>query len=221
VSDAPAPRPTHRERDEARRGGGLGRVARAVVAPVISGAVGAVVFLIMIQGSFRKGHTTLDFNHVLGTMIQGETQEVGSTDSALGVIGDSVGPTGLWATIICGIALMVVHEAVVTRVVRRHWLIQAVPLWIITSLAVGVLYTSLADARFDTPIGFFGVDAGSLTPLVILLCSLGFALVGSRAHDLATTAAWWEKRPDPLAEGNLEEVAGIEPVRGAPATAPD
>jgi len=218
VSDAPTPGPTRRERDETRRGGGLARAARVVVAPVISGAVGAVVFLIMIQGSFREGRTTLDFNHVLGTMIAGETQEVGSTDSALGVIGDSVGPTGLWATIFSGIALMVVHEVAVTRVVRRHWLIQAVPLWVITSLAVGVLFTSLADARFDTPIGFFGVDAGGLTPLVIVLSSLGFAVIGARAHDLATTAAWWEKRPDPLAEANLEDVAGLP---SAPTATPE
>jgi hypothetical protein len=193
-----------------RREGTLGRMARAVVAPIVSGAVGAIVFLIMIQGSFRREHTTLDFNHVLGTMVAGETEEIGQTDEALGVVGDSVGPTGLWTTIACSIALMMIHELVITRLVRRRWLIQAIPLAALTILAVGVLFTSLADARFDTPIGLFGVDAGGRTPLVIVLCSIGFAVVGARAHDLATHAWWWEKRPDPLAEGRLEEVAGMD-----------
>jgi hypothetical protein len=193
-----------------RADGALGRVARSVVAPIVSGAAGAIVFLIMIQGAFRRDYTTLDFNHVLGVMVAGETEEIGRTDEALGVVGDSVGPAGLWTTIACAIALMVVHELLITRLVRRHWLVQAVPLAGLTILAVGVLYTALADARFDTPIGLFGVDAGGMTPLVIALCSIGFAVVGARAHDLATGAWWWEPRPDPLAEGRLEEVAGIE-----------
>ena len=193
------------------RGEGLARAVRAAVAPVLSGAAGAIVFLIMIQGAFRQGYTTLDFNHVLGTLIQGQSVEVGTTDEALGVIGDSVGPTGLWATILCGIGLMVVHELVITRLVRRPWPIQAIPLSALTILAVGVLYTGLADARFDTPIGFFGTDAGDLTPLVIVLCSIGFAIIGARVHKLSTRASWWEPRPDPFAEARLEDVGPVVP----------
>ncbi len=192
-------------------GGSLGRLARAVVAPLLSGFVGAVVFLVMMQGSFHRGHTDLDFNHVLGTLVQGDAREVGSTDEALGVIGDTVGPTGLWSTIIGGVLLMVIHELVIVRVVRRPWLVQAVPLAILTMLAVGVLFCGVASARFDTPIGIFGADAGGITPLVIVLSSIGFAIVGARVHDLARNAAWWEERPDPMAE-RLEEVAGIEPA---------
>lgn len=205
---------TRRERDEVRRGGGMARLARVLVAPVVSGAVGALVFLIMIQGSFRKGHTTLDFNHVLGTLVAGETEEIGRTNEALGIVGDSAGPTGFWVTLLGAIVLMAVHEAVVTRLVRRGWLVRAVPLAVLTSLAVGVLFTLVADARFDTPIGFFGSDAGGLTPLVIVLCSVGFAVVASRAHELATTATWWEPRPDPMADADLETVAGIAPIGG-------
>jgi hypothetical protein len=192
-------------------GGSLGRLARAVVAPLLSGFVGAVVFLVMIQGSFHRGHTDLDFNHVLGTLIEGDAQEVGSTDEALGVIGDTVGPTGLWSTIVGGVLLMVIHELVIVRLVRRSWLAQAVPLAVLTMLAVGVLFCGVASARFDTPIGLFGADAGGMTPLVIVLSSIGFAVVGARVHDLARNAAWWEERPDPMAE-RLEEVAGIEPA---------
>lgn len=191
-------------------GGSLGRVTRAVVAPIVSGAVGAIAFLIMIQGSFRKGYTDLDFNHVLGTLIEGDAREIDRATDALGVVGDTVGPTGLWATVVLGISVMAVHELVVTRLVRRHWTIQAIPLAVLTMLAVGLLFCGLASRRFDTPTGLFGVDAGGITPIVIVVSSAGFALVGARVHDLATRAAWWEERPDPLAQSALEEVAGID-----------
>lgn len=187
----------------------VARVARAVAAPLISGSVAAIIFLVMIQGAFRRGHTTLDFNHVLGTMVAGEATEVGRADEALGVVGDSVGPTGLWATIVGGIALMAIHELVIVPLVRRHWLAQAVPLALLTMLAVGVVFASAADARFDTPIGLFASDAGERGVLVVVLCSIGFAVVGARAHDLARRAWWWEPRPDPLAGADLEDVAGF------------
>lgn len=198
-------------------GGVLGRAARTLLAPAIGGAVGAIVFLVMIQGSFRKGYTTLDFNHVLGTMIRGEAGETGRTDEALGVIGDSAGPTGLWSTLALGIGLMLVHELVIVRLVRRHWVVQAIPLALLTVAAVGLLFTALADARFDTPIGLFGTDAGAMTPLVIVLCSVGFAVVGARVQALATGVAWWRRRPDPLADSRLEDVAGLGTPERPPA----
>ena len=76
-------------------------------------------------------------------------------------------------------------------------------------LAVGVVFASAADARFDTPIGLFASDAGERGVLVVVLCSIGFAVVGARAHDLASRAWWWEPRPDPLAGADLEDVAGF------------
>lgn len=192
------------------RGGWLARAARMVAAPVISGSVGAIVFLVMIQGSFRKDHTTLDFNHVLGTLISGETAEAGGTTEALGVVGDRVGPTGLLATVLGGIALMVIHELVITRLVRRHWLVQAIPLWVLTVIAVGVVFPAAADARFDTPTGLLGTDAGSLGPLVILLSSAGFALVGARIHALAAGARWWQPHHEGIGGTSLEQAAGLD-----------
>lgn len=189
--------------------GTLARAARAVAAPVFSGIIGAVVFLIMVQGSFRRGHTDLDFNHVLGTVITGEAPEIGSTDQALGVIGDSVGPTGLYATLAAGIVLMILHGQVITRLVRRHWLIQAIPLGLLTFLALGLVYAPVADARLDTPIGTFGVDAGGMTPLVLLVSALGFAVIASRVHSLMARPEFWEEHHEDL-ERPLEEVAGIE-----------
>ena len=48
------------------------RLARTVTAAsslgvVVAAVLGTAAFLVMIQGAFRKGHTDLDFNHVLGT----------------------------------------------------------------------------------------------------------------------------------------------------------
>ncbi|WP_217914596.1 hypothetical protein [Miltoncostaea marina] len=188
--------------------GPLPRIGRAIAAPLVSGAVGAVVFLIMVQGAFRQGHTTLDFNHVLGTVIQGEAEEVGSTQEALGVIGDTAGPTGLNATLLAGIALMAVHELVTTRLLRRHWLVQAVPLWILTVLALGLVYAPVADARLDTPIGVLGADNGAMTPVVLILSALGFALIAARCYDLLSRASFWRSRGESI-EDALAEMPGV------------
>lgn len=197
-----------REGPDAVPGGPLPRLWRAVAAPVVSGAVAAVVFLIMVQGSFRKGHTSLDFNHVLGTLIEGEAQEVGSTQEALGVIGDSAGPTGFSATIVAGIVLMVIHSLVITRLVRRHWLIQAVPLWLLTVAALGLVYAPYADSQLDTPIGTFGADAGGMTPLVLILSALGFAVTGARCHDLMSRTGFWVSRQESV-EQALADLPGV------------
>ena len=144
-----------------------------------------VVFLIMVQGSFRKGYTDLDFNHVLGTMIKGSAEEETGASEALGVVGDTAGPTGLYATLAGAVVLMLRSTAlVITPLVRRHWAIQGLVLGAVTALVVGLVFCGVADARLDTPTGLFGVDAGGITPVVIVLCSLGFGLVGARCYSL-------------------------------------
>jgi hypothetical protein len=170
-------------------------VLRFIVAAALGGVVAAVVFLIMVEGAFRKGHTTLDFNHVLGTVIAGSAQEIQQTGSALGVVGDSVGPTGLYATFIGGMVLLVVHGLVVVPLLRRrHWLVKGVALGVLTFLVVGLLFTAVADHALDTPIGAFGKEDGGQTPMVLGLCSLGFGIVGARCFDLIAHAGWWEVR---------------------------
>ncbi len=77
----------------------------------MSAVVGAVVFLICIQGSFRQGYTDLDFNHVLGTMIRGYGRGEAGTSDALAVVGDTAGPTGLYATFAGAAVLMAALRA--------------------------------------------------------------------------------------------------------------
>jgi hypothetical protein len=185
-------------------------LGRAALGVAVGALLGAVTFLIMIQGSFRQGYTDLDFNHVLGTMIKGTAEEQSGVSEAFGVIGDSAGPTGLYATFIGAGVLMLVHAVVIHPLVRRHWAIQGLVLGGVTALVVGLVFCGVADARLDTPTGLFGVDAGGLTPLIIVCCSLGFGLVGARCYSLAVSDRWWEAR-EADAAAEIESVGELEP----------
>lgn len=183
---------------------GVPALARAAAGVLIGGCVFAIVFLICAQGSFRRGITDFEFAHVLGTAMQGTAKEETGAQ-ALGVIGDSAGPTALKATVVAGICLMAFHALVITRVVRRGWIVQGLVLGAVTFLALGVIYVPYADARLDTPIGAWGVDQGRMTPVVLAGSSLIAALVGARCYDLAERATWW--RSEPVAVD--EHIAGL------------
>ncbi len=189
-------------------------LARAALGVALGAGVAAVIFLIMIQGCFRQGYTDLDFNHVLGTMIQGSAEEETGVSEAFGVIGDSAGPTGLYATLVGAGVLMLFHALVIHRFVRRHWVVQGLVLGAVTSLVVGLVFCGAADARLDTPTGLFGVDAGGMTPLIIVCCSLGFGLVGARVYSLVMGARWWQVREED-AVAAIESVAELEPAEGS------
>jgi hypothetical protein len=189
-------------------------VARAALGVALSALVAALTFLIMIQGSFRQGYTDLDFNHVLGTMIEGSAEEELGSSEAFGVIGDSAGPTGLYATLIGAGVLMLLHALVIHPLVRRHWAIQGLVLGVVTSLVVGLVFCGVADARLDTPTGLFGVDAGGITPLIIVCCSLGFGLVGARCYSLVVGERWWQEYEED-AVAAIESVAELEPAEAS------
>ena len=186
-------------------------VIRNLIGIAIGAAAGAVVFLVMIQGAFRHGHTDLDFNHVLGTMIRGTAEEVTGQSSALGVVGDSAGPTGLYATLIAAGVLLLLHAIFIAPFVRRAWWVQGLVLGAVTTLVVGLVFCGVADARLDTPTGLFGVDSGGRTPLVIILCSLAFGLVATRCYSLIVSQGWWEDTLEDKAAA-IEAVAELEPA---------
>jgi hypothetical protein len=171
---------------------GFPALARAVAGVLIGGVVTAIVFLICAQGSFRQGITDFDYAHMLGTAIEGTATEESGAE-ALGVIGDSAGPTALWTTIIAGIVLLAFHALVVARFVRRGWVIKGIALGIVAFIAIGVIYIPYVDARLDTPVGPWGVDQGGMTPLVFLGSSLIACIAGARCYDLAERASWWEE----------------------------
>lgn len=187
---------------------GVPALARGVAGVVIGGVVTAAVFLICVQGSFHEGITDFDFSHVLGTAIEGTaTEQTGA--QALGVIGDSAGPTALWTTIACGIVLLAFHGLVIVRLVRRGWVVQGLVLALVLFLAIGLIFVPCVDARLDTPIGPWGADQGGWTPVVFAGSSVIAALVGARCYDLAERASWW--RPEPVAvDEQLAELTGVD-----------
>jgi hypothetical protein len=183
------------------------RIGRFVVGVVVGAAAGAATFQIMFQGSFHKGYTDLDFNHVLGTGVKGTTLKETQAREALGLVGDSAGPIGLYATLIGAAALLTLY-GLVTRRVHRHWAIQGLGLGVVTFLVTGLVYPPIADARQDEfAVGLFGVDAGGFTVVVLLLSSLGFGLVAARCFDLITSAHWWV--PDEPEEDEVAAVTGV------------
>lgn len=184
-------------------------VARAAVAVVLGAVVGTVLFLIMVQGSFRQGYTDLDFNHVLGTLVQGTAEEETGTTDAFGVIGDTAGPSGLYATLAGAAVLMALYALALSFLARRPWPIEGLALGVVTFLVVGLVVCGVADARLDTPTGLFGIDSGGMTPVVLGISALGFGLVGARCYDLVTGAAWWEPQVEDRAAA-IESVAELE-----------
>jgi hypothetical protein len=190
-------------------------IGRFVVGVVVAAAVGAAVFLVMIQGSFHKGYTDLDFNHVAGTAVKGTTLRETQEREALGIVGDSAGPIGLYSVLVGAIVLLAVY-GLVTRVVHRHWAIQGLGLGVVTFLVVGLIVAPAFDARQDEArTGLFGVDAGGFTAVVLGLSALGFGLVAARCYHLIDSADWWEPRESTVDEvfevvGEVEEEPSLE-----------
>jgi hypothetical protein len=190
-------------------------IGRFVVAVAVAAAIGAVVFLVMVQGSFHKGYTDLDFNHVAGTAVKGTTLRQTQEREALGIIGDSAGPTGLYSVLIGAVVLLTVY-GLVTRVVRRHWTIQGLGLGVVTFLLLGLAFGPISDARQDEAhTGLFGVDAGGFTVVVLGLSALGFGLVAARCYDLIDSVDWWEASESTVDEvfeavGDVEEEPSLE-----------
>lgn len=186
----------------------VSQALRMLAAVVISGAVAALTFLLMIQGAANRGYTDLRFNRGLGEAVGARGRETRS-DEALGIIGDPTGPRGFYASIVAGILLLAVHGLVIDRIARRPWYVEAIPLWILTYLLLALVYGPLVDSRAsDVPGGLFFAEASSGTPWVVLACALGFALVGSRCYSLIRGARWWEEKDEGLHEGLAAIILG-------------
>lgn len=183
-------------------------IGRRIAAVIIGGIAAGLLFLIMVQGSFRQGYTDFDFSHVLGTAIEGTAEEETGGGEALAVIGDSVGPTALYATLLGSVVLLALHALVIVPLVRFGWIVRGLVLGVVAFLAIGLVYVPYADARLDTPIGAWGNEGGAITPLVFGLSALAAGVLGARCYDLAAGARWWESK-EIVVDATLEEL-GIE-----------
>jgi hypothetical protein len=196
-------------------GAGLpARIAREITAVAVAGLVAGTCFLIVIQEAHRRGHTDLDFNHTMGTIVQGQEAEDQTTRAALGVDGDSAAPTGLISTWLASMALVAVFALAVLPFVRRGWIVRGLALAGVTLLAVGLVYPPLASDYLEEPLGAFGTGYGTGTLIAMILASLVFGIVGSRCHSLVVSAGWWTPRGEVLDEA-LEEIELGPPKEGS------
>ncbi len=187
----------------------LAAAGRRCAAVLMAALVAGVVFLIMVQGSLHKGFTDLDFNHTLGVLIGGDAVRE-TSHAALGVSGDSAGPTGLLWTAVFAVLVCAAYALVAGRWARRRWYLAALPFGLVVFLLISLVYMPVVDASVDgVSVGLFGVGGGGITPVVFLLSSLGFALVAARVYALGTDNEWWTPRTHD-AEHALMEFEGGE-----------
>ncbi len=186
------------------------RATREITAVVVGGLVAGTCFLIVIQDANRRGHTDLDFNHTLGTIVEGHQATDQTTRAALGVVGDSAAPTGLVATLLLSIALLAIYALAVVPLVRRGWIVRGLVLGGVALLAVGLAYPPLADDYLEESLGAFGTGYGTGTTIAMILASLAFGIAGSRCHSLVASAGWWTPRGEEFEEA-------LENVRHGPA----
>lgn len=201
--------------------------AREIVALAIGALVAGVLWLVIVQGVL-PGPETAQFSRPLGELVRGELTSEARDDSVLGVVGDPVGPTGFWLTLVVWAGLLAVQRVVIGPFVGRFQLfLRALPLAVLTFLLWGLLFTTLADDRVGLGAGAFGVSDGTATPITYAIASYLCAVGGTRVIELVRTAAWWLPREEQVTQiGTPEQVRELEqegllapgalPTRGRP-----
>ena len=150
---------------------------------------------------------------------RGARREETPAASALGVVGDSAGPTGLYATPDRRHRPARVPRPR-DRAARAPPLgVQGLVLGVVMFLAIGLIFCPYADAHLDTPMGSSASTPGGWTPS----CSSGsvagaFGLVGARCYDLSQRASWWRAEERPPSTRQLAELTGRRRVTRTPRT---
>lgn len=154
---------------------------RHVVGVVVSGVLGAAVWLVVVQEARNLDLTDLDFVRAMALIFEAEGTDRRATGSA-----------GLYLTLGAGVLLVALHALIVPRLSRfrgRGWWAQAVPLAAAAYLLWGAI---MSPTR---PSGFFGLQAGGITSALSFLAgAAGFAIIAVRAYTLITSERWWEDK---------------------------
>lgn len=167
----------------------LARAGREVAAVIGAGVLGAIAWLVVVQEGRGRGLTDLDFARGLALSV-----------GADGVDRQEVGSTGFYATVVLGVAFMLVFALVVPRFLRRSWWWQAAPVGAAAFLLWGLAFS---PAR---PSGILGLEAGGISSLLVFLVgAAAFAVVGVRVYTLVSGPAWWVAKENRLEE-ELEEL---------------
>ena len=176
-----------------RRAGTTATAAlRHIAGVAVSGMVGAVVWLVVMQEGPERNWSDHNYNQVVGQVFVGRE--------------DDVAKAGFVATLAIGVALAAVYALVIGPLIgrkgpRRAALVfAAVPLllWglVLAPRVTAYKDTALDEARQTIPGGVFGWDAGGITLLLAVVASLLFALSVDRIYRLMRAADWWRSRGD-------------------------
>lgn len=144
------------------------------------------------------------------------------------MVGDPVGPTGFWLTLLVWAGLLVIQRAAIGPLVTRfNRFVRAISLAVLAFLLWGLVFTTLADNRVDPGAGAFGISEGVATPITYAIASYLCAAGGIRVIELVRTAAWWRPREEQFVQiaspERLEELdeeglvaPGVFPTRARP-----
>jgi hypothetical protein len=166
------------------------RLLRHLAGVVVGGALGGIVWLIVLQEGPERQWSDHDYNQIIGQVFVGRE--------------DDVATAGFLATLVAGVALAALYAFVFEPLGRkrgRAWapvVFAAVPLalWgLVLSPGVTAYKDTAIDVRPEViPGGVFGLDAGFFTLVLGAVGSLLFALAVSRIYRLMTAPSWWKSR---------------------------
>ena len=158
---------------------------RQAIGVLTGGVLGAGVWLVVVQQGREWDLTDVDFVRGVATIFGSD-----------GVDRRAVGSYGLYVTLAMGVILVAVHALAGTRLVRRGWWYQTVPLAALSFLLWAVV---MSPTR---PSGLFGLSAGGITsPAVFLVGGAAFAIVAVRCYSLITGSGWWEEKHEDISAG--------------------
>ena len=157
---------------------------------LVGGAIGAILWLIVMQEGPERGWTDYDYNEMAGQMVVPRQEDVAKA--------------GLWTTLLLGIVLACLYPLVFRPLRRRlnRWvvaLLYALVPFLLWGLLMAPAVTAYEDTASDQarrliPGGAFGVDGGDATPVLAAVASILFALCVMRAYSLMTRRDWWTRK---------------------------
>lgn len=171
---------------------------RHIAGVVVGGAIGAIVWLVVMQEGPERDWSEHDFNQIMGQAFVGRE--------------DDVRVAGFVATLLVAIAIAAVYALVVEPLLgkRAAWrapiAFAPVPL-LLWGLVLSPGVTAFKDTAIDVkperiPGGVFGFDSGETALVLAIVASVLFALAVSRIYRLMVIPSWWRSRGDDAAAGH-------------------
>lgn len=187
---------------------------RHVAGVVVGGAIGGIVWLVVLQEGPERNWSDHNYNQIMGQVFVGRE--------------DDVARAGFYGTLLFGIALAAIYALVFEGFFRgKHRALAPLTFALVPLFLWGLVLspgvTAFEDTAIDVrpqviPGGAFGLDGGGVTLVLGIAGSLLFALAVSRIYRLMTTPAWWRSRGSDhsMAKGVLDELISRSTSTAAP-----